>query len=159
MARPSLALPVMTATENKELLGAVFSELARGNTTPFRDAMADDVRWTVTGTTEWSGTYHGKQAVLAELMAPLFAQFADRYTGTADRFIAEGDHVVVEFRGRVTTNAGTAYNNTYCYVCRLADGELQELTEYFDTELVATALAPPAAARSDTGVITAGADR
>jgi hypothetical protein len=29
---------------------------------------------------------------------------------------------------------------------RIADGELRELTEYLDTELVATALAPPGAA-------------
>jgi ketosteroid isomerase-like protein len=35
------------------------------------------------------------------------------------------------------------YNNNYCYVCRLADGKLRELTEYCDTQLIATALAPP----------------
>lgn len=141
----SLSLPswAMSAARNKQLMEAIFSELSSGNTKPFRDAMADDFRWTVTGSTRWSGTYRGKHAVLSELFAPLFAQFAGRYTNTADRFIAEGDHVVVECRGRVTTKAGTPYNNTYCYVCRLADGKLRELTEYFDTQLVATALAPP----------------
>jgi uncharacterized protein len=133
---------VVSAVENKQLMQAIFSELSAGNTRPFRDAMADDFSWTATGTTSWSGTYRGKQAVLGELFEPLFAQFADRYTNTADRFIAEGDHVVVECRGRVTTKAGTPYNNTYCYVCRLADGKLRELTEYFDTELVASALGP-----------------
>jgi uncharacterized protein len=137
---------VMSAGENKQLLRAIFSELAKGNTKPFRDAMADDFSWTVTGTTEWSGTYSGKRTVLSELMGPLFAQFAGRYTNTAQRFIADGDHVVVECRGRVRTKAGTPYNNSYCYVCRLADGKLEELTEYLDTELVATALAPPRAA-------------
>jgi ketosteroid isomerase-like protein len=76
-------------------------------------------------------------------MAPLFAQFADRYTNTAEQFIADGDHVVVQSRGRVTTKAGEPYNNTYCYVCRLAEGKLRELTEYCDTALVATALSPP----------------
>jgi uncharacterized protein len=146
MARPSLPSGLMSAAENKQLLRAIFSELARGNTNPFRDAMADNFSWTVTGTTEWSGTYSGKRTVLSDLMAPLFAQFADRYTNTAQRFIAEGDYVVVECRGRVTTKAGAAYNNAYCYVCRLAGGKLRELTEYLDTELVATALSPPRAA-------------
>lgn len=133
----------MSATQNKQLMQDVFSELSNGNTKPLRDAMADDFSWIVTGTTSWSGAYHGKESVLSELFAPLFAQFADRYTNTADRFIAEGAYVVVECHGRVTTKAGTPYNNTYCLVCRLADGKLQELTEYFDTQLVATALAPP----------------
>jgi len=43
---------------------------------------------------------------------------------------------VVECRGQVTTKSGKPYNNTYCYVCRLQDGKLKELTEYFDTQLV-----------------------
>jgi uncharacterized protein len=134
---------LISTAENKLLMQHIFRELANGNSEPFRNAMADDFCWTVIGTTEWSGTYTGKQAVLSELIAPLFSQFADRYTNTADRFIAEGDHVVVQCRGHVTTKSGTPYKNTYCYVCRLADGKLRELTEYCDTQLIATTLGPP----------------
>jgi ketosteroid isomerase-like protein len=50
--------------------------------------------------------------------------------------IAEDDYVVVECRGEVTTKSGKPYNNTYCYVCRISDGKLKELTEYMDTQLV-----------------------
>ena len=57
----------------------------------------------------------------------------------------EGDWVVVQCRGRVTTKSGAPYNNTYCYVCRLAGGKLHELIEYCDTQLIATALDPPQA--------------
>ncbi len=134
----------MSVAANKQLMQQVFAELAKGNGKPFVDAMADDFRWTITGTTPWSKTYDGKQTVLNDLMQPLFSQFADRYTNTAQRFIAEDDYVVVECRGRVTTKAGKPYNNAYCYVCRMAGGKMRELTEYLDTELVATALADPA---------------
>jgi len=136
----------MGAAENKQLMQRIFSELAKGNGKPFVDSLADDFCWTVTGSTKWSKTYLGKQAVLKELLQPLFAQFADQYTNSAQRFIAEGDHVVVECRGRVTTKAGKPYHNRYCWVCRIAGGELQELTEYMDTELVASTLAAPALA-------------
>lgn len=132
----------MNATENKLLMQQVFRELSRGNSEPFRDAMADDFCWTVIGSTKWSGTYAGKQAVLTELIGPLFSQFSGQYSNTPDRFIAEGDHVVVQCRGHVTTKSGMPYNNTYCYVCRLGDGKLRELTEYCDTQLIATALGP-----------------
>jgi uncharacterized protein len=134
----------MSAAENKQLLQRIFDELAKGNGRPFREAMADDFSWTIIGSTSWSRTYNGKQAVLDELMTPLFSQFANLYTNTASRFIAEGDHVVVECRGQVMTRTGKPYNNTYCYICRLADGKLRELTEYLDTELVTTVLMPPA---------------
>jgi uncharacterized protein len=130
----------MGAAENKQLMQNIFSELSKGNGKPFVESLADDICWTVTGSTKWSRTYRGKEAVLAELLRPLFAQFADQYTNTAHRFIAEDDYVVVECRGRVTTKSGTPYNNTYCWVCRVADGKLRELTEYLDTELVTAAL-------------------
>lgn len=134
----------MSAGENKQLMQRIFAELAKGNSKPFLDSLADDVRWTIIGTTAWSRTYEGKQAVLNELLRPLFSQFADQYTNTAQRFIAEDDFVVVECRGRVTTKSGQPYNNTYCYVLRLADGKVRELTEYLDTQLVATVLDAPA---------------
>ena len=76
-------------------------------------------------------------------MAPLFANFATRYTNHATRFIAEDDFVVVECRGNVTTKSGQPYNNSYCYVCRMSGGKLTELTEYLDTELVTKVLSAP----------------
>lgn len=130
----------MTTKQNKERMQQIFAALSRGDSKPFVDALADDMRWTITGSTSWSRTYDGEDAVRRELLGPVFAQFADRYTAEASRFIAEDDYVVVEFRGRAMTKTGRPYNNTYCYVCRLADGELTEITEYFDTQLVATAL-------------------
>ena len=126
--------------ENKQLLQHIYSELSKGNPAPFLDALAEDVQWTIMGTTRWSKTYDGKQAILTELLGPLFAQFADQYTATAQRFIAEDDLVVVEVSGRVTTKSGKPYNNSYCYIFRLADGKIQEVKEYLDTQLAVTAL-------------------
>ena len=134
----------MNAPANKHLMQQIFAELAQGNGKPFGDAMAEDFTWHMIGTTKWSGSYRGRDVVRQQLLRPLFERFADRYTNTAVRFIAEDDFVVVECRGRVTTTSGKPYNNTYCYVCRLENGQLRELTEYFDTELVTTALGDPA---------------
>jgi len=133
----------MSTHDNKRLMQSLFAELAQGNGRPFVDSLADDFCWTLTGNTAWSRTYRGKQVVVDELLRPLFEQFATRYTNTAQRFIAEDDLVVVECRGNVETKSGRPYNNSYCWVCRIADGKLVELTEYMDTELVATALAAP----------------
>ena len=134
----------MSAAANKKLLQDVFSELELGNSRPFVESLSDDVRWTIIGTTKWSRTYDGKRAVLAELLTPLRAQIADRIRVTAGRIIAEGDLVVVEGRGHSTTTAGKPYNNAYCWIYRLANGKIQELTEYLDTQLVASALGDPA---------------
>jgi uncharacterized protein len=137
----------MTAAENKQILQTAFAALEIGNGKPFVDAMADDFTWTIMGTTPWSRTYSGKLTVRRELLDPLFAQFADRYTNTALRFIAEDDYVVVECRGHVTTRLGQPYNNAYCYVCRFSNGRMVELTEYLDTALVERVLTPPVSLR------------
>jgi ketosteroid isomerase-like protein len=133
----------MSAAENKRLIEGAFDELANGNGGPFMDLLGEDVRWTIIGTTAWSQTYEGARAVRDELMRPLFAQFADRYTNKATSIIAEGEVVVIECRGRAKTKTGNAYDQSYCYVCRLAEGKVRELTEYLDTELLTTALEPP----------------
>lgn len=136
----------MNAADNKRIIREIFDERAKGNGQPFRDAMAEDISWTIIGTTKWSGTYRGKQAVMTELIRPLFAQFADQYTSTATRIVAEDDIVVVETRGRVTTKRGLPYNNTYCFVFRMAGGRIVAITEYCDTALVDSALEAPAVA-------------
>lgn len=133
----------MSAAENTRALQTAFGFLAKGDGKAFTELWADDFAWTIIGTTKWSKTYRGKESVLENLMTPLFSRFATRYTNTAIRFIAEDDYVVVECRGNVMTKDGQPYNNTYCYVCRMANGQLKELTEYLDTELVTNALGEP----------------
>lgn len=140
--------PTSAATAaNKKYILQVMAELDKGNGKPFVEAMADDVSWTIPGDTPWSRTYRGKQAVVQDLLRPVYAQFATPYVSSTRRVMADGDMVVIEFDGRVTTKAGKAYNNRYCYVCRMEGGRIKDLVEYFDTALVNSALqAPPSAA-------------
>lgn len=126
----------MATEENKRLMQQVFDELERGNSQALIEVLADDVDWHVTGRTKFSKTYRGKEALMNELLGPLFSLCQGPFTMTADRFIADGDYVVVEARGKVTTKTGRPYNNKYCLVFRLEDGKVKELTEYMDTHLV-----------------------
>jgi len=130
----------MNTAENKQLLQRIFDGLDKGNSRPLVEAMADEFTWTVSGTTKWSRRYEGKGAVLDQLFAALRARIDGRIRNTAQRFIAEGDHVVVEARGQNRTRDGKPYENQYCFVFRVGDGKLREVTEYMDTLLVATVL-------------------
>lgn len=132
-----------TTQRNKQLLQAIFTELAQGNGRPFRDAMADDFCWKIAGQGAWSREWRGKQAVLQDLLKPLYERFETTYTNQADDFIAEGDKVVVQCRGNVMTKSGQRYDNHYCMVFRVEGGQLRELVEYMDTELAARVLGVP----------------
>jgi len=134
----------MTAIENKRFIQGIHAELAKGNGRPFVDSLAEDFNWIMKGRTAWSRTYQGKRAVQEELLKPLYAQFEGLYRNTAQRFIAEDDFVVVQCDGDVATRSGKRYDNQYCFIYRLADGKVVELTEYLDTALVDAALEAPA---------------
>ena len=132
----------MPAAQNKAIVAAIYQAMAEGDGRPFVDAMAEDFTWIIEGTNSWSRSWRGRDTVRRELLRPLFDQFATPYRARAERIIAEDDTVVVLAKGEVTTKTGKPYNNSYCFVIRLADGKMIELREYLDTELVSRALEP-----------------
>jgi len=129
----------MSAGENKELIRNMFAELSKGNGQAFLDTLADNVRYTIIGTTRFSGTFNGKQEFVNKALMPVVALLEGGITITPDNFIAEGDYVVTQGRGNSRTKSGSSYNNTYCHVFRIAGGKVQEVTEYLDSELVTKA--------------------
>ncbi len=58
--------------------------------------LADDINWTNIGSTKFSGTYSGKQALIADLLAPLFSQLKAGISSHIERLAAESDIVVAE---------------------------------------------------------------
>ncbi len=129
----------MGAAENKELVRNMFAELSKGNAEGFLGALADNVRFTIIGTSKYSGTYNGKQELTTKLLAPLSAQLEGGLAITPDNFIAEGNFVAMQAHGKSMSKNGKPYNNTYCQVFTILNGKVQEMTEYLDTELVTAA--------------------
>ena len=128
-------------TTNKQLLRHVYAEISQGNVQPLLDSLADDVQWTIIGSTALSGTSRGKQEVIDKLLKPIRARLADGpIMFQPERFIAEGEYVVMQAQGRATALSGKPYNNTYCIVCRIVDGKVKEMVDYVDTELITSAL-------------------
>jgi ketosteroid isomerase-like protein len=77
---------------------------------------------------------------------------ADGRRTIAHRFIAEGDHVVVEGRGDMVTKAGVRCDNEYCLVYRLDNGKIVEIREYCDSALCLAVLGAFPASRTPTAV-------
>jgi ketosteroid isomerase-like protein len=135
----------MNAIANKKLMEDIFA--AAGNPDPavrdralFTASLADDAKWVVTGHYSWSRTFTGKQSILNDLHGHVRSLLVERVRTIAHRFIADGDHVVVEARGDNVTKAGVRYDNDYCLVFRLEDGKIKEIREYCDSLLTEKAL-------------------
>lgn len=55
---------------------------------------------------------------------------------------AEGDRVVVEAEGDAVTHDGKPYRNQYCFACKVRNGKVIEVNEYFCTKLADEVLWP-----------------
>jgi ketosteroid isomerase-like protein len=130
----------MSPSENKRVIETAFAALQHGDTAPYLDMLADDIRFSVIGSTKWSGTYQGKRDLLKRLLRPVRERLVPQFKQEIQSIVAEGDRLVLEYRAENITKNGKPYNNTYCWVCRMNEGKITELTEYLDTELVTVAL-------------------
>lgn len=126
----------MSIEENKRIIQAFFEASNHGDMDTCIGLLADDVTWTNIGSTKYSGTFAGKDVLLANLVGPLFSRLKAGIFSTIDNVVAEGEFVVVQSRGQAETTDGQPYNNTYCHVFRVRDGKISEVAEYMDTGLV-----------------------
>jgi ketosteroid isomerase-like protein len=127
---------VPTETEaNKQLMRAIFAEIANGSGALFAATLADDVVMRVTGQYSWSRSFTGKEAVMRDLYAYVRSLVEPGSRTLPLHIFADGDHVIVEARGAMTTRAGQAYNNEYCLIYRFSGGRIVEMREYCDSAL------------------------
>jgi uncharacterized protein len=132
---------VMSVAENKRVISAFYEAGNQGDMERCLALLAEEVTWTNIGSTKYSGRFEGKQALIENLLGRVFGQLEAGIFSTIENIIAEGDFVVVQSRGEARTTSGRPYDNQYCHVFRLQEGQILEVTEYLDTQLVNDVLA------------------
>jgi uncharacterized protein len=131
-----------TAEENKELVRKAFRPWESGESGPFFELIADDVRWTVIGTTPASGVFESKQALVDAAFGPLLDRLDGPLIATFREVAADGDRVFLRFdsEGR-TKRGGLRYGQVYCWAMTMRDRQIVEIVAYLDTELLARVFA------------------
>lgn len=131
----------MSTAENKQLMQEIFAGLRVGDSTLFRQRLADDARLIVMGQTSWSRRLEGVEAMMA-YWGYVRSIFKTASRNIAERFIADDDLVAVEARGDNEAKTGARYDNHYCLVFQLRDGMIVEMREYMDTALTEQVFGP-----------------
>jgi ketosteroid isomerase-like protein len=78
----------MSAAENKEVIRNMW-DFSKGNAEGFLNALAENVRYTIIGTTKFSGTFNGKQELLEQAFVPLMSELETQGPMETDNLIAE----------------------------------------------------------------------
>ena len=128
----------MTVSDNnKRLVLRAFQPWEMGNSKPFFDLIAEDVTWTVIGTTAVSGIYHSKKEIVDKAFGPLLGRLEGLLTARLVDIAAEGEKVFLRFESNGAGRTGIQYNQTYCFAMVMRGDRIIEITAYLDTELLA----------------------
>jgi ketosteroid isomerase-like protein len=119
---------------NKQIVREILDEIGRGNLEKFRSAMANDIRYSIAGSSPFSGA-HTREQWWNEVVKPLGEKLDGHIGIELKTIIAEGDLVFSQSQGAAKTKDGRPYNHLYAHLWRFKDGKIIEITEWLDTAL------------------------
>jgi ketosteroid isomerase-like protein len=126
-----------TSNDNKRLVREAFRPWEEGDSGPFFDLIADDVRWTVIGSTPASGVFESKKALVDAAFGPLLERLEGPLTTRFVDLAADGDKVFLRFESSGMAKTGLRYHQVYCFAMVMRERRIVEIVAYLDTDLLA----------------------
>ncbi len=118
--------------KNRQLIKTTFENWRRGSGSAF-DLLASDVKWTITGLSTVSGTYHSRRDFLDRVVVLLNSRLSTPLVPTVRGIYADGDMVIVLWDGAAIARDGKSYQNTYSWYLKMRDGKIVEATDVSDS--------------------------
>jgi hypothetical protein len=112
---------------------SVYEALGHGDMAGVLGAMADDIAWYEAEGMPYGGLYHGKDAVVENVLGPITRDIPN-FAVTPEEFIASGDTVAVVVRYTGTgKDTGKALDLPVVHVWEVRDGKLAQFRQFADT--------------------------
>ncbi|MDR7123033.1 Atu4866 domain-containing protein [Rheinheimera soli] len=120
------------AEKNKDFISQAFAKWATGGSTFFQDVLAEDVVWTIKGTSPAAGTYKGRAVFIEQAVAPFAARLSSFVKPRVNDIWADGNDVVVYWDGSAVAVDGKPYNNSFVWILRMQDLRATEVIAFLD---------------------------
>ncbi len=125
-----------TSNDDLRRVREAFRPWEAGDSGPFFDLIAEDVRWTVIGSTPVSGVYESKQALVEGAFGPLLERLDGPLTARFIDLAADGERVFLRFESSGITKKGLPYEQVYCFAMVMREHRIVEIVAYLDTDLL-----------------------
>ena len=133
----------MNAEENRKILEEAIAKWKAGDGMAIFNLLADDVVWTVIGSTAVSGTYRSRQAFIDGAVTAIGSRIDGMVAPEIIDILAVDDTIVLRWDGKGRMRDGAPYENRSSWTMRFQDGKVVEGTAYLDTALVDRLMALP----------------
>lgn len=131
--------PAPPLSDHVERLREGYAAFARGDVPTVLALLSEDVTWESPASLPFGGTFRGRSEV-----GGFFASLQEHMTElqvTPDRFVADGDLVVVLGRDTGRATSGESFDLTFTHTWTFRDGEIVGFVEHLDTAAMNAALA------------------
>lgn len=125
----------MDREDCKRAVMKFFDGINAGNMEAAADAFAEDATFWVPGSLPFSGTLHGRNAILEKNLLPsINLSVPGTLKVEVTNIISEGDLVAAEWVTTRKTISGRDYVNYFHGLFQVCNGKIQSLREYLDTQ-------------------------
>ena len=115
--------------QHKKTVITFLTAMGNGDTETAAGCLAPDAITSAKGFGKFAGIRH--YDTIVGTIGAFKVLFPDGLHIEVKSVTAEGDRVAIEFEGKATSCAGTAYNNQYCMVFTFANDKIKQVNEYF----------------------------
>jgi uncharacterized protein len=138
---PNIVKGDLSATNNTRLIESFYSALGRGDVPTVLGLLDEQVEWTEAERFPYySGTWHGPQAVLNNLLKRL-AQDWEGFSAKADDLLVEGNRVVsFGIYSGTYIKTGKSMTAPFAHVWTIGSGKIKSFLMYTDTAKVLEAI-------------------
>jgi ketosteroid isomerase-like protein len=124
--------PASATEENRRIVKDAFARWSAGGSGFFDEVLADDVVWTIEGSSPSAVEYKGRQALIEHAVRPLAMRLRSPVRPKIVRIWADGDHVIANWKGQGVAQDGQRYQNSYAWIFRMQAGKAVEVTAFLD---------------------------
>ncbi len=115
---------------NKALVERSFQDWRDGKGSPFT-LLSEDMRWTITGSSPFAGTY-ARDAFVNDIVAPFNQKMAAPLKPTRWELYEDGGMVIIHFDAEAPMITGAQYRNSYAWFFAFHEGQVTEVTAFLD---------------------------
>lgn len=130
-----------TPAKDVELVAAQFNKWEEGESNLF-ELLADDVEWTVSGSSPVSGTYYSKAAFMQKAVQPITERLATPLQPTLISLTYDSTYIWLQFRASAHTATGSSYENQYLWKMQVQHQKIVSCTAFLDTYALEELLNP-----------------
>ncbi|MEA5403190.1 nuclear transport factor 2 family protein [Arcicella sp. DC2W] len=117
---------------NRQLIKEGFEKWANGSGS-FFDLLAEDVHWTISGSSYLSKTYTSKKQLIDEVLNPLNDRLSQKIIPTIREIFVDNNTVIAIWDGKATALDGKPYNVSYAWFMEIQHGKIVKVTAFLDT--------------------------